>query len=187
MWRLSLVLSIVIPLCAASADPDYPSAIRKLHLIRDGKAPRGSVLLFTEREINAWAREEVPKTVPQGIHGQRVKLASGMANGSASMDFTKMQHATGKDMNWFLSKLLAGERPVTVNVAIRSAGGRATVFLKSIEISGVAATGSVLDFLINTFFLSLYPNAKINTPFDLDYDMEQIEIRPGVVRVTMKK
>ena len=61
--------------------------------------------------------------------------------------------------------------------------------LWAIEISGVAAEGSVLDFLIRTFFLPLYPNAKIGQPFELGFNMERLQIHPSgvVVRIGSRR
>jgi hypothetical protein len=56
-----------------------------------------------------------------------------------------------------------------------------------VELSSIGANGTVLDFLIKTFFMPLYPDAKINEPFDLDYDIDAIDITPAEIRVTIKK
>lgn len=174
-------------LVLAAADPTYDSARRKLDLIEQAKAAKGSVFVFTQAEINAWARVEVPAIVPQGIRDQRVQLGNGSAIGYALMDFLKMRQAKGMETNWLMARLLDGERPVRVAVDVQSSNGRAIVFLRRLEISGIAATGAVLDFLIKTFFLSIYPDAKIGQPFDLDYNIERVDVKPGGVRVTIKR
>jgi len=48
------------------------------------------------------------------------------------------------------------------------------------------ANQTVIDFLVRTFFAPLYPEAKINEPFDLDYDIDRIDIRPSGAMVTIK-
>jgi hypothetical protein len=58
--------------------------------------------------------------------------------------------------------------------------------LTRVEISDAVANGTLLDFLIKAFLLPLYPNAKIDEPFDLDFDVDRIEIHPSGVSVTMK-
>src|SRR5579862_2913860 len=44
-----------------AADPLYDSARKKLDMIEEGRAPRGSVVTFPVAEINAWARVKVPE------------------------------------------------------------------------------------------------------------------------------
>jgi hypothetical protein len=72
---------------------------------------------------------------------------------------------------------------VAVTVEVQSANGRCTVYLRKVEISGVSATGTVLDLLVKTFFLPLYPDAKIGEPFELGHRIEWIAIRPAAVYV----
>ncbi len=46
------------------------------------------------------------------------------------------------------------------------------------EISGIAVTGA-LDFLVNQFFLKMFPDAKVNQPLGLRDNIDRIELRPG--------
>ena len=57
----------------------------------------------------------------------------------------------------------------------------------TVNLDGVAVTGAPLDFLVNEFFLHLFPDAKVNQPFELHDNIERIELRPDGVRVTIKK
>ncbi len=150
------------------------------------QAKPGSVISFPLSEINAWARVRVPEIVPEGIRNQRVELGAGTAAAYALVDFLKMREARG-EVNWFLAKLIEGERPVKISVRVESGGGRATVYLTSLELSNVKVNSTVLDFLIKTFFMPLYPDAKIDEPFNLDYNIERIEVRPTDVRATIKR
>ena len=61
------------------------------------------------------------------------------------------------------------------------------MYLTRVEVSGVSVEGAVLDFLINNFFLPLYPNAKIGEPVDMDFDIDHFQIRPDGLRITIKK
>ena len=56
-----------------------------------------------------------------------------------------------------------------------------------LEISGIAVTGAPLDFLVNQFFLKMFPDAKVNQPFELRDNIDRIELRPDGVRITIKK
>ena len=175
-------------LCApVFAGDAYSSARAKLDSIEQGTAKKGSVLFFSIQEMNAWAYVTVPTIVPQGIRNERVTLGNGTGSAFALMDFLKMRHAEGKSPGWMMTRMLEGERPVTVAVRVQSGGGWCQVDLTRVEISGVAATGSVLDFLIKTFFLPLYPTAKIGEKFELGYGIDRVDLRPAGVGVTMKR
>src|SRR5262249_27976720 len=128
-----------------------------------------------------------PEVVPQGIRNTSLELGNSQAVGSALVDFLKMRQAQGVQTGWLISKLIEGERPLKVAVHLTSANGRATVFLDRVDLSGASLSGRTLDFLISSFFRPLYPDAKINQPFDLDYNIERIEVLPTVVRILFKK
>jgi hypothetical protein len=185
--RLSpvLVFCLIAPALFAS-DPLYESAERKLTLIESGQAKPGSVITFTTAEINAWARVAVIQAVPEGIRNPQVDLGVDSASGYALIDFLKMRQGKGASTNWLISKLIEGERPVKVSVRLRSSAGRCIVDLTGVEISSVAVSAGVLDFLIKTFFLPLYPDAKIGEPFELGYNLDRIELSPAQVKVTIK-
>jgi hypothetical protein len=183
LFGILVVAAMLLP----AADPLYDRARKKLDMIEEGRVPRGSVVTFPIAEVNAWARVKVPEIVPEGIRDMRVEMGPNTASGYAIVDFLKMRQAQGVETGWFLSKLIEGERPLRVTVRVESAGGRCTVYLTGVDLSNVSASKTVLDFLVKAFFMPLYPEAKINEPFDLDYNMERIELRPGVARVVIKK
>jgi hypothetical protein len=177
---------IAICLAAAAADGDVAVAAavqRKFDEIQNDKAKPGSVYRFTPAEINAWARGELPKQVPQGMRDPAVQFTSNGASGFAQVDFLKMQHSKGAKVNWLMARLIEGERPMRVNVEIKSGGGVATVFLRRVEISNVSASGTVLDFLVRTFFRPLYPQAHIDEQFEMGHAIDRVEITPTQAKV----
>jgi hypothetical protein len=144
-------------------------------------------MVFTTTELNAYARSEVPVIAPEGVRQLRLELRNGAGTGYAMIDFLRLRHAQGSETPWLIAKLIEGERPVKVDAHFQSANGKATVFLDRVEISGVAVSGSTLDFLIRNFFLPLYPNAKISQPFELANCVDRVDVIPGQARVLMRK
>jgi hypothetical protein len=181
---LLLALAAVLPLRAA--DPAFERAGKKLDRIESGHARPGSVIVFTAAEMNAWARGRIPQLY-QGIRDPNVQLGVGTATGSAFVDFLKMRQGEGLATNSLVATLIQGERPLKVSIQLESSHGRATARLIRLEISGVTVTGAPLDFLVNGFFLHLFPDAKVNQPFDLHDNIDRIELRPDGVRITMRK
>jgi hypothetical protein len=186
MYRV-LTLAILSAAVLTAGDTYLRSALAKLHTIENSEAKRGSVIVFSLQEINSWALYMVPQIVPQGIRNQRVTLATGAGTAYALMDFLRMRHAQGKASGWFMERMIEGERPVTISIRLESGGGQCIVDLTRVQVSGVAATGTVLDFLVKTFFMPLYPTAHIGEKFEIGYNIDRIDIRPTGVRVTMKK
>ena len=182
-----LALTIVFAPVLLAGDQYFQTAEAKLDKLENNKVKPGSVVLFSLQEINSWARYKVPEIVPQGIRNQKVTLGTDSGTAYALMDFLKMRHAEGKATGWLMTHLIEGERPVTISIHLQSGGGQARVDLTRVEISGAAASGTVLDFLIKNFFMPLYPGAKISENFEIGYGIDRIDIRPTGVRVTMKR
>ena len=182
-WLLPFVLTASV---LFAADPLADSAQKKLDSISDQKLKRGAVVTLSPREINAWIIEKAMKAFPEGMRNEHIELGPGTADGTALVDLTKLG-GTKNGVNPLIARLIDGERPLRIAIRVESANGRATVFLTHVELSGVAIDGSILDFLIKHFVQPRYPDIKINEPFDLDFNMDHIEIQPTGVRVLIKK
>ena len=178
---------LIVVSATAAADPQADVVSRKLDAIESGQAKPGAVFVFTPAELNAWVRAKAPTIVPQGFRKPRLELGNGTAAGYALVDFLKLRNAAGLETNWLIAKLIEGEKPVQATAQIRSANGRMTVHLARVEIGGLAVSGSTLDFLIHTFFMPLYPNAKIDEPVELADAIDRIEVTPAAARVYIKK
>jgi hypothetical protein len=169
----------------AATSADYHSAEKKFQSIDSGRLRAGSRIHLSSAELNAYVEHEVPM-VTGGVTRPVVKLVSpGIAQGSALIDFAQVQRSRGEAPGWIMSHLLEGQRPVSVTARIRSGGGRATVDVLSLTISGVTVNGSTLDFLIHHFLLPLYPDAAVGRPFELDDRIDRIEVLPTGVTVVI--
>lgn len=181
-WLLFFALTASV---LFAADPLAASAQKKLDSISDRKLKRGAVVTLSPREINAWIHEKAVRAFPEGIRNEHIVLGPGTTDGDALVDLTKFSKSNS--VNPLIARLIEGERPLKVSIRVESANRRATVFLTRVELSGVAIDGSILDFLIKHFIQPRYPDIKINEPFDLDYNIDRIEIQPSGVRVVIKK
>jgi len=186
MRRLFCLLTVIVPALFAG-DPLATSAQQKLDLISALKVKPGASVELSPQEINGWVREKRPKSIPQGLRNERIDLGSGTADGTGLIDLLKLGEAKGREINRFIGMLIEGERPLKISIRVESSNGRCTVFLTRVELSGIPVEGSILDFLIKNFFAPRYPDAKINQPFDLDFNIDRIDVQPSGVRITMKK
>lgn len=165
-------------LCAAAND--YLSAVRKLDQIEGGGLQAGTRVMLSPEELNAYARHEVPA----GVRNPKVQvIAPGVVTGSALVDFARLQRSRGYDPGWLMSKLLNGERPVSVTARIRSWSGHAAVDVQKAAISGIEIDGGTVEFLVRNFVQPLYPEAAVGRPFDLGYRIEKLDLQPRAVTV----
>ena len=168
----------------ASVSGDYISARQKFDLIESERLKPGSRLDLSAGELTAYADVEAPP----GVRNPRIQLVSPeVATGTALIDFGKLERAQGYQPGWLMSKLLDGERPVSVTVRIQSAAGRARVDVQRVEIAGFEVDGRTLDFLIRNFLLALYPDAAVGRPFDLGHRIEKLDVQPKGVGVIVAR
>jgi hypothetical protein len=180
-FRLWWAIALLLGLATLGAAPnDYLSAKQKFDSIEDGRLKAGARVELSVRELDAYAEQ----SVPVGVRDPRLQLpAPGVATGIALVDFGKLRRALGYQTGWLMSKLLDGDRPVSVTAHIHSAGGRATVDIQRVEISGIAVDGRTLDFLIQNILLPLYPEAVVGRPFELGHRIEKLDVGPAAVAV----
>jgi hypothetical protein len=179
-------LFVAVPLALAgvlvAASSDYSSARQKFDLIEGNRLKAGSRVELSSQELNAWVAQEVP----DGVRNPKLELvAPQIATGTAMVDFGKMRRAQGYQPGWLMSKLLDGERPVSVTARIRSAGGTATVDVQKVQISGVELDGATLDFLIQNVLMPMYPQATVGRPFELGHRIEKLDVQPKAVAVVI--
>ncbi len=182
-----IALAVAARLIVAAATGPAAAVRYKLDVIESGKARPGAVFTFTQDELNAFARSTLITVVPEGVRQPHVEIGAGTATGTAIVDFLKIRHAQGEQTPWLIAKLIEGEKYVKVSAGIQSAHGKATVYLQRVEISGLVVSGPTLDFLIRNFFMPLYPDAKINQPFDLADRIDRLEAAPGIARAYIRK
>jgi hypothetical protein len=180
--RLLWISPVLFAAALTAAYDHYTSARQKFDQIETGSLRAGTRVTLTPQELDAYVAHEAPA----GVRNPHLLLPSpGVATGTALIDFGKLRRAQGKPPGWLMSKLLDGERPVTVTARIRSAGGQATVDVQQVSISGMQIDGQVLDFLIQNFLLAMYPEATVGRPFELGHRIERVDVARGGVGVVI--
>jgi hypothetical protein len=175
-----LAVSAVVAGALVAATTDYLSAKKKLDEIGSDRLRAGTRVVLTTRELNAWVSQDLP----EGVRNPKLEIPSrGIVRGAAMVDFGKVRRAQGQEPGWLMSKLLDGERPVSVTAKITSGKGQATVDVERVEISGLVIDGRTLDFLIQNFLIPLYPDAVVGRPFELGHHIEKLDIQPVAVAV----
>jgi len=184
--RFLLAIALGTALSAATVDPLYVSAQKKMDLLDSGRAKRGSVIFFSPAELNTWVRVRTPQLVA-GVRDPRIELGPAELKGFMLVDLAQMRQAQGSPIGPVFAPMVAGERPVRISVHLDSALSKCTVFLDEVQFSGRALSGGLLNFLLRAFFEPMFPDAKIDRPFELKEPMERLDVRPDGVRVLMKK
>jgi hypothetical protein len=184
--RLALLVlaacCLLLTLALSAAPDDYASAARKFEAIENDQLKPGARVELTLPELTAYAQREAPA----GVRNPRIQVtAPEIATGAALVDFDKVQRSLGREPGWLTRALLSGERPVSVTARISSAGGKATVEVRRVEISGMEIEGATLNFLVENLLVPLYPGAAINRPFELGHRIDRIDVQANAVSVVI--
>jgi len=185
--RIPPLALFILPLLLYSSRAEYNSVQKKFDLIEHDRLRPGSKVTLSQRELNAYVAEQVLQVAPEGVRDARIELGEGTATGSAVIDFVRLRCAQGKPPGWLMRQLLQGEHPVTVTAQLQSGGGRATVTVQRVEVSGIVVEGRMLDYLIQNYLLPYYPDAKVGEPFELRHRIDRIDVQPARVDVILKK
>jgi hypothetical protein len=176
------LFAVLLAALAFSPTENYATAKRKIDLISSDRLRPGAKVTLTPRELNEYVAHEVPP----GVRNTKLEIVSpGVAVGSAMIDFGQVSRAQGRQPGWLMSKLLNGERPVSVTARIFSGNGEATVQVQRVEVSGLEIDGRTLDFLIQNFLIPMYPNAAVDRPFELGHRIEHLDVEPAAVGVVI--
>lgn len=182
--RLITAIPLLFSALLWAADGGYESAKRKFDTIEGDRLPAGTRVEFSERELTAYAEKEAPP----GVRNPRLHFGTPeIVTGTALIDFGKVEKAQGQHPGWLMSRILEGERQVSVTARIRSANGHATVDVERVEISGIVIDGRTLDFLIQNVLLPLYPSAVVGKPFELGHRIERLDVRTAAAVVAIGK
>jgi hypothetical protein len=178
-------IPVLVAASLGAAYNNYQSAQEKFDRIESDRLRAGSRVELTATELTAYVEHTAP-TVTDGVRSPNLQiLGPGEAKGTALIDFAKVQRSQGHPPGWLMSKLLEGERPVSVTARIRSSGGTATVDVERVEISGIVIDGRTLDFLIDNILLPLYPNAVVGRPFELGHHIERLDVQARAVGIVI--
>jgi hypothetical protein len=102
------------------------------------------------------------------------------------VNFLKLREADGQRANPALAWLMEGERLIRITARVRSSNGKAIANITHVEVNGVAIPPSVLDLLVKTFITPLFPEASLEQEIELSDNVDRIDLRPGLVRVSMR-
>lgn len=170
--------------------PVLSGAQQKVSRIEADKWPPEGSISFSSQELTALGMSGIESAAPGAVKQPSLTLGSNTATATAVVDFDRLrQGATTNSAggSWLYSQLLTGEHPITVSVDVRSSAGTMTIHPTAIAVSGVALSGTGLQFLLKNFVLPRYPDVSIDRPFALTNHIERIEVDPGRAVVVRKR
>jgi hypothetical protein len=180
-------VKLFLALLLLFATDDFASIQRKMDDIVNGHVKRGEKIYMPQRELDAYLRAQAQAIAPKAVHNTKVEPSEGGGTVSANVNFLELNKARGGQSNWMMEKLLVGDRLVKVTVHIQTDHGKARVNVDRVEVGGAAIQGAPLDYMIQSYVLPQFPNAKVDQWFTMDHHMDRIDIHPAGATVIIAK
>ncbi|MBI3894596.1 MAG: hypothetical protein HY313_01560 [Acidobacteria bacterium] len=140
----------------------------------------GSIEL-SEQEANSYFRYKMASSLPPGVSKIRLKFQSDRPTGFVLVDFDKIKETASTTLNPALSYFLQGIHTVGVGGTFSSSNGVGQFHLETVTLDGYTLPQFVVDFLIERYVKSRYPNVALDRPFSLPFSIEQANVEEGAV------
>lgn len=144
------------------------------------------VVRITEREANSYLRYEVSPSYPPGVSQIRLTFQPNRILGSSRVDFDKLKEGRRTPPNPLADFLLRGEHTVAAQGTLGGANGTAEFHLEWVKLDGVTLPRTVVEFLIEHYLKSRYPEAAIDRPFLLPFAIDSLRTETGAVVLASK-
>src|SRR3954469_1578685 len=189
LFPLALVFSTTAILFAAAGTANDKLAdqfaVRLHHIQQNGIAatPDKAPTVLPDNEGNAYfaaGRVKLPASVQQ----VRYATTPGTVNAVARIDFDKLtQNSTSNNP---LLSLFTGVHDVRVIANASAKSGTATVTAQSVEIDGIPVPRMALEYFVNKYLTSRFPNVGMTSHFKLPSKVDSATVRQGQVTVNQR-
>ncbi len=152
------------------------------HIRQNGVSatPNTAPTVLPDNEGNAYFAAGRVK-LPAGVQQLRYATSPGSVNAVARIDFDVLtQNSTSNNP---LLSLFSGVHDVRVIADASAESGTATVAAQSVEIDGVPVPRIALEYFVNKYLTSRFPNVGMTSHFKLPSRVDSAKVGKGEVTV----
>jgi hypothetical protein len=171
---------------SASSHRLAASMQRKLDYIRENGAlshPNPAPTVLTEPEVNDYFASGSVK-LPQGVKKVTLQGESGVVNALIKVDFDEVragQHSTNP-----LLAIFSGLHDVQLQADAAGSGGEGKVHVRTVSIDNVEVPRMALEFFVAKFVTPKYPNAGLDSTFQMPERIDTAAVGNHKLTVTQK-
>ena len=158
----------------------------KLDHIRDNgqlARPDQNPTVMTEEEVNDYLNSG-RVDLPQGMKKVTLQGHSGVVTGVVHVDFDEIR-AGQRSSNPLLS-IFSGRHDVRVDGDVAGSGGQGKVHVRSVSIDGIDVPRVALEFFVQKYVTSKYPNVGLDSQFKLPNRIDLATVGYHKLTVTQK-
>jgi len=184
-WIISTAVFVFAAAGTANDKLAEQFAARLHHIQQNGLAatPNTAPTVLPDNEGNAYfaaGRVKLPTSVQQ----LRYATTPGTVNAIARIDFDALtQNASSNNP---LLSLFSGVHDVRVIADASAQSGTATVIAQSVEIDGIPVPRMALEYFVNKYLSSRFPNVGMTSHFKLPAKVDSATVGKGEVTVNQR-
>jgi hypothetical protein len=145
----------------------------------DTKRQDGSARVeLTEAELESYVLYSLKEHIPARIDSIDVQLSPGAVASDTQITFTS--NATGNPM---VDALVGGTHNLFLKGKLTGEMGRGKFDLVEIRVDGIPVPNVLIQTLFKKYVKPKYPDADLNEPFDLPWDIEELKLEQGKATV----
>jgi hypothetical protein len=137
---------------------------------RDGS----SRVEVSEAELESYVLYSLKEHIPARIDSIDVQLSPGAISSETQITFTS--NATGNPM---VDALVGGTHDLFLKGKLEGTMGRGKFDLVEIRVDGIPVPNVLIQALFKKYVKPKYPDADLNEPFDLPWDIEELKLEQG--------
>jgi hypothetical protein len=131
-----------------------------------------------EAELESYVLFSLKEHIPAKIDSIDVQLTPGAVAADTQITFTS--NATGNPM---VDALVGGTHNLFIKGKLMGEMGRGKFDLDEIRVDGIPVPKVLIQTLFKKYVKPKYPDADLNSPFDLPWDIEELKLEPGKATV----
>ncbi len=140
---------------------------------------RGSSRIeLSEGELESYLLYSLKEDIPAQIDTAGVQL--GQDSISLDTQITFVSNATGNPM---VDALVGGTHNLFLKGRLVGSQGRGKFDLQEIRVDGIPVPNILIQALFKKYVKPKYPDADLNEPFDLPYNIDGLKLEPGKATV----
>jgi hypothetical protein len=158
----------------------------KLDHIRDNgqqASPDQTPTVMTEEEVNDYLNSG-RVDLPQGVKKVTLQGQSGVVTGFVNVDFDEIR--SGQRSSNPLLSIFSGKHDVRVDGDVAGSGGEGKVHVRSVSIDGIDVPRVALEFFVEKYVTSKYPNVGLDSQFKLPNRIDLASVGYHKLTVTQK-
>jgi len=131
---------------------------------------------ITEIEANSYLAYQLSPEFPKGFSKARLQFQPARVRGTAEVDFDQMKASSKNPPNLLVDMLVRGVHTLSAEGLLSASGGMGKFDLETVTLDGYVLPSFAVEYLIDYYLKSRYPDVAINRPFKMGFAIDRLRV-----------